>query len=64
MKLEYYAFPVPPVCTARWTEADWLRWAETNGKRLRCCCRAFLSGDFMHGISHGARKCERIEAAP
>lgn len=24
-------FPVPPVCTAAWTEDDWKRWAEQYG---------------------------------
>lgn len=24
-------FPVPPVCTAFWTEADWDRYIEANG---------------------------------
>jgi hypothetical protein len=30
--LNDYAFPVPPVCTARWTDGSWLRWAETHGQ--------------------------------
>lgn len=24
-------FPAPPVCTAFWTEGDWLRWEERHG---------------------------------
>lgn len=24
-------FPVPPVCTAAWTDEDWARWAERHG---------------------------------
>ena len=27
-------FPVPPVCTAYWTEADWARYIEANGVRV------------------------------
>jgi len=23
-------FPVPPVCTALWTDADWKKWIEGN----------------------------------
>lgn len=33
--LEEYAFPAPPVCAARWTEAAWLRHARRCGFRKR-----------------------------
>lgn len=26
-----YAFPVPPVCTAQWTEADWIHYIDLCG---------------------------------
>jgi len=28
-----WRYPVPPVCTAQWTEDDWQRWAEAEGSR-------------------------------
>lgn len=26
-----YAFPPPPVCTARWTEDSWIRYVDLHG---------------------------------
>jgi len=26
-----YYFPSPPVCTAQWTEMDWIRYIDHNG---------------------------------
>ena len=27
-------YPVPPVCTAQWGEADWQRWIDANGAKV------------------------------
>jgi hypothetical protein len=26
-----YKMNPPPVCTAKWTQSDWIRWIDTNG---------------------------------
>lgn len=29
-----YACAVPPVCHVHWSNADWMRWIDSNGKWL------------------------------
>jgi hypothetical protein len=50
MKLEDYAFPVPPVCTAKWTESDWLQWAQGSGRLITNAKPrlADAAGKFLH----------------
>ncbi len=31
-KEKHYSFKPPPVCTARWTKADWMKWIDYAGK--------------------------------
>lgn len=50
--LDAYIFPAPPVCTARWTEADWLRFARRNGSRRRMGpAPSIVLGSFAHSYT-------------
>ena len=41
--------PVPPVCTAAWNQADWVKWIDTNGKWLTGCKTFYTLADNMKG---------------
>ena len=48
-------FPVPPVCTAYWTEADWDTWIERHGVTVDREPETLPWSDTHHFVKTGER---------